>query len=1313
MWIFDSGSHNEVVLVLLKNRDRCSNYRREARLHARLILSRMTPLFLSTLQLRSPPLVLALETCWLDTHCSTEVGIPSATMDSDVPYPSIEYDDLPDVLPAAGSTKTQTQSRNTMDRMSLGTATSTPLPPSSPLKSPNKTPRVQRQTSSCGSPASETPSYQTARSSPSNNDRRSATPKLNMKRSSNNLAVNGSRDITPSRQSGGRRISSNQVKTISPSANMKVQEPEKKPTLTAGSVARDYFVKELAHTQSMSQESQTVIIIHDSCYGHRFSRPRTSRAALGTIVERPERILTTLLGVSAAYVRLGDRHAEGRHGPHPRQNPAAISEAPFTIRKTSRFVALTHPAVAHVHGAKWMEELQIMCDSAEGKLAMNGKELVRPIGYGKDENGASLPKLHEGDLYLCAESLNALQGCLGGVCDAVDAVFSPGNTTRAFVCIRPPGHHCSSNFPSGFCWLNNVHVGIAQAAMAHGLTHAAIIDFDLHHGDGSQTIAWDHNRKAQSLQKNAAAHKKTPIGYFSLHDINSYPCEMGDEDKVRNASLCIENAHGQSIWNIHLEPWRNLEEFWKLYETRYVTLLEKTRVFLQHHTARLNNTPNGPKAKAAIFLSAGFDASEWEGAGMQRHKVNVPTDFYARFTADVVKLAEEEGLGVDGRVISVLEGGYSDRALTSGVLSHVSGLARGGAVNATMKQTSNHVNFESLNPGDAMNRSQDANEELIYDSEWWAAYNLELLESRVNPDMLMPIKKAKDKQPGDYSAPTEASNAKMTETARERRSLSAQFGQRLNLEPELTQPPPEVDWATAAYELSRLIIPDGRQTLSCRHEDLNAEATRARKERQSLMPLPVLEEPRELRARKAKPAPFEPAPSRARSKSREAKRRITVASVADLPDPEMKHNVGDTVQGTARPRRRSSAASSMMSAFEGLQMHDRRSAQPSQTGSDPSSSRASSIFTGKIPKAPVVKKPRALPKAPAKPRASPKKPTAPPVPRVPSLFTKPSNGDVVMSEITTDEQHSSQVISRPDGTVVPADDMDTLAGGMNKLKIKLKVPSPEENAERERKAAASQMKPKAIKKLPVPRLAKAAKVPKVPKITTVNRAKTPTERAQQIEAREGAFYSAGAYAQGHSSAQTVAPASDLTIPDQPALPAQPDHILSLTESVIQATTLNWAPETEVVTSTAPLSFALFGSAEAAPPTGDRAATGIVDSLQLASSEHAAGPLTIPRPESADDHVTATAPTNENSPLSAIPRTPAAAVKRARADLPSFTSSSPIPFSKVSGTEEHVGRPRTANDLNLNQLLTGQAEVLVVKKVEPSIWDIPETPQAQR
>ncbi|PWY69855.1 Arginase/deacetylase [Aspergillus sclerotioniger CBS 115572] len=603
--------------------------------------------------------------------------------------------------------------------------------------------------------------------------------------------------------------------------------PSKKPSLTAmtehpvptaTSIASEYFQKELNWHQSAELQSQTLVLVHDACYGHRFSRPRASRAALNSIVERPERIQAGVLGISAAYVRLARRHAGGLFPPHPDLDPLQLPVPPFQIRKTARTLPLNSPSVTHVHGSRWMDDLKTMCDAAESRLALNGKELVRPRSAGKDSASPSAPAFHEGDLYLCSESLNAFEGALGGVSDGVDAVLGPGPTKRAFVCIRPPGHHCSAGHPSGFCWINNVHVGISYAAMTHGLTHAAILDFDLHHGDGSQEIAWEQNHKAVTAPRNAAAHRKTMVGYFSLHDINSYPCEMGESEKVRNASVCIDKAHGQSIWNVHLEPWKSDEEFWALYAAKYTVLIDKARAFLRMHTERLASTPNGPAPKAAIFISAGFDASEWEGAGMQRHQVNVPTDFYARFTADVVRMASEEGLGTDGRIISVLEGGYSNRALTSGILSHLSGL--GGSQGTMNDVDDQQIDRLAAEMTDRLGLSDRAPEgqlvsQPVYNREWWSAAMLEELEALVDPPAA-PVK-PREKSAPTYFATTQSFSAKVS------------TGSYSSPEPEAPlpppPPPPPVGWATAARELSK--------TTSCRPEELNAEASRLRRERQT------------------------------------------------------------------------------------------------------------------------------------------------------------------------------------------------------------------------------------------------------------------------------------------------------------------------------------------------------------------------------------------------------------------------------------------------------------------------------------------------
>ncbi|RYO94747.1 hypothetical protein DL766_000010 [Monosporascus sp. MC13-8B] len=666
---------------------------------------------------------------------------------------------------------------------------------------------------------------------------RSATPNLMRKSSTTSL-----RSVAGTSRPLSRRTSTTNLR---PSTGKPSNFPiiVEKPAPTVAAVANEYFKRELdtLHAGLSTRPTETVVILHDACYGHRFSRPRSSKGLLSTIVERPERIQASVLGVSTAYVRLGERHSEGSVPIHPNLDPTTLPSIPFLILKTERRLHLDASAVTNVHGTKWMEELKMMCASAETKLATIGNELRRPdINRGSDAEPPQ--KLHEGDLYLCSESQSAFEGALGAVCEAVDIVFSTSPQKRAFVAVRPPGHHCSASHPSGFCWVNNVQVGIMHGVLTHGLTHAAIIDFDLHHGDGSQAIAWAHNKRG--LAKNAAAWKKTSIGYFSLHDINSYPCEYGDEEKVKNASLCIDNAHGQNVWNVHLQEWKTEVEFWELYQSKYSILLEKARNYLRLQTKRfqaLGQVPTG-----AIFLSAGFDASEWEGVGMQRHKVNVPTEFYARITRDVVKLAAEEGLGVDGRVISVLEGGYSDRALYSGVLSHLSGLTGNDPVFAREDVNGGlgHEMGNRMRSPSQKDSRQSASSEVDslpkfpafpYDPSWWSASELDQLDAYTAPTPPKPIK-IRDGPAPTYCSPTRASEAKLTEMAKVRRSLSGYNGSNGGRPVEIraiTPPPPDVPWPAAAHELSNILIPSHRQTSSCKHEELNPEATKV-KQHQSL-----------------------------------------------------------------------------------------------------------------------------------------------------------------------------------------------------------------------------------------------------------------------------------------------------------------------------------------------------------------------------------------------------------------------------------------------------------------------------------------------
>ncbi|KAI9741539.1 MAG: hypothetical protein M1818_004345 [Claussenomyces sp. TS43310] len=933
-------------------------------------------------------------------------------------------------------------------------------------------------------------------------DSRASTPNLLRKSSVNSLqGVNGtgSPQHSTSRRTSSAHFGQHPLPMMAKSPLLSKDEPLARPIHTAASIASQHFKTELSLHDGDPEirPADTIAILHDSCYGHRYSRPRTSRAGLSTIVERPERIHASILGLSVAYVRLGGRHAEGEYPAHPKKDASKIPSIPFRIRKTTRKLPLSSPAVTNVHGTKWMEELKIMCDSAEAKLAMNGKELTRPEMTRSPDQGVPA-KFHEGDLYLCSESLDAMEGALGAVCEGVDAVFngaaSGKGPHRAFVTIRPPGHHCSVSYPSGFCWLNNVHVGIAHAALNHGLTHAAMIDFDLHHGDGSQAIAWEHNARSVSLPKNAAAWKKTSIGYFSLHDINSYPCEAGDEEKVKNASLCIENAHGQNIWNVHLQPWKTEAEFWDLYQTKYSILLEKARNFLRSQTERFRAMagPNGPKPKAAIFLSAGFDASEWESSGMQRHKVNVPTEFYAKITRDVVKLSAEEDGGVEGRVISVLEGGYSDRALSSGVLSHISGLAGSDVTPIKTEDRHDGLGYEmsskagTFAAGDITAGGAKTGSAPGYDAAWWDLPHLEALDALVNPAPQPEPKKARESSAPTYFSSTQSFSAKISSPVvrRSASNLSMMSGTNDGSPHASQRPPspkpPDVYWTTAAHELSKWLIPTDRQTLSCKPEELSAEATRARRDRQSILNPQIQVDPTAqttssnttrmaLRGRKsAKPLPTTEEKNENEKSVPKAGRRRTVAGGAVIaaekavarstnlkPEPSytqptktssrrlsLASNAGSTSSQSASASATMSNGTSH-SGSNGPNVTQRRGSSQSVRPDSSMSSRGHSI-----PPVPLVVK-KTRPTAPTtKSARAPKKNSV-----VENKVNTVGGGEESRRLPSLPRKQSSTEAEAAAMAAVTDPDLETLTSGMRKIKLSLTTKAQREAREQAKLAA--------------------------------------------------------------------------------------------------------------------------------------------------------------------------------------------------------------------------------------------------------------------
>jgi len=128
--------------------------------------------------------------------------------------------------------------------------------------------------------------------------------------------------------------------------------------------------------------------------------------------------------------------------------------------------------------------------------------------------------------------------------------------------------------------------------------------------------------------------------------------------------VSIHGSHGQYIENVHLQQYTSVEHWVKLYTEQYSKILRKAEEFL--------DSTGGPGKDVLVFISCGMDASEHEMPSMSRHNRRVPTSFYYQFARDAGALSDRYA---GGKLISVLEGGYSDRALTSGSMAHLLGLA--------------------------------------------------------------------------------------------------------------------------------------------------------------------------------------------------------------------------------------------------------------------------------------------------------------------------------------------------------------------------------------------------------------------------------------------------------------------------------------------------------------------------------------------------------------------------------------------------------------------------------------------------------------
>ncbi len=231
----------------------------------------------------------------------------------------------------------------------------------------------------------------------------------------------------------------------------------------------------------------------------------------------------------------------------------------------------------------------------------------------------------DADTHLSAGSYHAALRGVGANTMAVDLVMS-GECENAFVACRPPGHHAETETAMGFCLFGNVSIAAKYALDHHGLSRVAVMDFDVHHGNGTQDLLWNEDR----------------VLFASTHQMPLYP----------GSGHAIETGAHKNILNAPLAPHSDGAAFRREMEDRVLPALDRFKPEL-------------------VLISAGFDAH----ANDPLAQLNWTEADFAWVTQRLCDLADDHA---NGRVVSTLEGGYDLDALANSVAAHVTVLMERG-----------------------------------------------------------------------------------------------------------------------------------------------------------------------------------------------------------------------------------------------------------------------------------------------------------------------------------------------------------------------------------------------------------------------------------------------------------------------------------------------------------------------------------------------------------------------------------------------------------------------------------------------------------
>jgi acetoin utilization deacetylase AcuC-like enzyme len=274
-------------------------------------------------------------------------------------------------------------------------------------------------------------------------------------------------------------------------------------------------------------------------------------------------------------------------------------------------------------GGTWQRLQHLLIDAAEEEqiLAVHSREHLRFV---RESVARGTRLLDDGDTYVSARSTQVALLAAGGVIAAVDAVMG-GLLKNAFCAVRPPGHHAERERVMGFCLFNNIAVGARHAQAAYGVKKVAIVDFDVHHGNGTQEIFYADRS----------------VLFISLHQSPLWPGTGMREERG--------SGEGTDLTvNVPLPPGSGETEYLDAFRRDVLPNLDGFRPEL-------------------LMVSAGFDAHRDDPLAQMR----LTESSYAAMTDMLTEAADTY---CQGRLVSVLEGGYHLEALAASVETHLHGL---------------------------------------------------------------------------------------------------------------------------------------------------------------------------------------------------------------------------------------------------------------------------------------------------------------------------------------------------------------------------------------------------------------------------------------------------------------------------------------------------------------------------------------------------------------------------------------------------------------------------------------------------------------